>query len=348
MLAVIVILAIILAIAIPSITSLISNVTKNAFESDAKMIIKAIEYKVLEVDGYDPASIDETNILSELNISDDNYEIVTVTIVDGKPYIEIIGKNKWDGLTACGFYNDMEAGTDVECGIQLEEIVMPNGQLCGNNFLDDRDSYDYITIQIGTQCWMSENLRYTGDGCLTNDWNTNEPYNACRINGGEEWDQDEVLYQWWAAINWDGLNPATQPELEGSQGLCPEGWYVSTDDDWKQLEMYLGMSQEDADSIYGRGTDEGTKLKSTDPSWNGTNMVGFNAKPAGYRSLYGGGLNEVGNFGIWWTSTAYVPLGWESGEMWTRILDLDDADIYRDDYSPAGSGASVRCILENN
>lgn len=48
LLAVIVILAIILAIAIPSITGLIESQRRSAFESNIKMIIKGMEYKILE------------------------------------------------------------------------------------------------------------------------------------------------------------------------------------------------------------------------------------------------------------------------------------------------------------
>jgi type IV pilus assembly protein PilA len=54
LLAVIVILAIILAIAIPGISGIINSAKKGSFESDAKMIVTGIEYKVLE------ASVDPT------------------------------------------------------------------------------------------------------------------------------------------------------------------------------------------------------------------------------------------------------------------------------------------------
>jgi type IV pilus assembly protein PilA len=54
LLAVIVILAIILAIAVPGISGIINSAKKGAFESDAKMIVAGIEYKVLE------ASIDSS------------------------------------------------------------------------------------------------------------------------------------------------------------------------------------------------------------------------------------------------------------------------------------------------
>lgn len=53
LLAVIVILAIILAIAIPSITGLVANTRRNAFESNVKMVIKGIDYSLLQ----DPESV---------------------------------------------------------------------------------------------------------------------------------------------------------------------------------------------------------------------------------------------------------------------------------------------------
>ncbi len=48
LLAVIVILAIILAIAVPGITGIINSAKKGSFESDAKMIVTGIEYQVLQ------------------------------------------------------------------------------------------------------------------------------------------------------------------------------------------------------------------------------------------------------------------------------------------------------------
>ncbi len=62
LLAVIVILAIILAIAIPSITSIVASTKQSSFESNVKMLIKGIEYKILENPGYDTSTLDETNV----------------------------------------------------------------------------------------------------------------------------------------------------------------------------------------------------------------------------------------------------------------------------------------------
>ena len=329
LLAVIVILAIILAIAIPAITGLIKKTTINAMESDAKMVLKAIEYKMLEVNGYDPTTIDATNILSELNISAKNYESVTVTIVNGKPHVEIVGKNKWSGLTAHGIFANITVVDDEEYG-------GPPSFACGDTLIDSRDSEEYPTVLIGEQCWMQENLRYTDSGnldCLTNEWTIGAPYNACRLNGGEEWDQNEVLYQWVAAMDDD--------TEEGSQGLCPNGWYTPTDDDFKQLEIYLGMTEVQTDGTGWRGTNQGDKLKSSSPSWCGDvtecATSGFEGVPAGERNT-SGSLGSVGSFGTWWTSSP------SESYAWRRNLFLIRSSVSRHAFLQA-AGFSIRCIM---
>ena len=58
-----------------------------------------------------------------------------------------------------------------------------------------------------------------------------------------------LLYNWFTVVD--------------DRDVAPDGWHVPTDEEWKKLEMYLGMSQSEADIIGDRGTDEGSKLKST-------------------------------------------------------------------------------------
>ena len=55
------------------------------------------------------------------------------------------------------------------------------------------------------------------------------------------------LYNWYA--------------VDDARGLCPTGWSVPSDDDWKTLEVFIGMSPADADGTGLRGTNEGFKLK---------------------------------------------------------------------------------------
>ena len=107
LLAVIVILAIILAIAIPGISGIIKSATKSAFASDAKVVIKNMNYKLLSDETFDVTSIDETNIESILGVSKDNYETVKVITINGQPYVVLGGKNKWANLIAHGSYTEM-------------------------------------------------------------------------------------------------------------------------------------------------------------------------------------------------------------------------------------------------
>ncbi|HHT38306.1 MAG TPA: prepilin-type N-terminal cleavage/methylation domain-containing protein [Mollicutes bacterium] len=82
LLAVIVILAIILAIAVPGISNMIDNSKKSAFEADAKMIITGLEYQNLEASlGQATAvTIKDLNAdeLKKLGANPANYEIVSV------------------------------------------------------------------------------------------------------------------------------------------------------------------------------------------------------------------------------------------------------------------------------
>lgn len=105
LLAVIVILAIILAIAIPSIGSITDNAKRNAFADNAKMIIKAIDLKTSSDSTFDPTGVTASNLQSSLGIDATNVDTLTVTLVSGKVNVAMTGKGKWASLQANGDYN---------------------------------------------------------------------------------------------------------------------------------------------------------------------------------------------------------------------------------------------------
>jgi prepilin-type N-terminal cleavage/methylation domain-containing protein len=113
LLAVIVILAIILAIAVPSINNIILSSTKSAFESDVKMVLKSLNYKKLDNDNFDETSVTKDNISSLLGISSNNYDSIKVLKDNDTVFISIIGKNKWNGLIACGTSQDIKIVTSL-------------------------------------------------------------------------------------------------------------------------------------------------------------------------------------------------------------------------------------------
>ncbi|MGI6330081.1 MAG: FISUMP domain-containing protein [Bacilli bacterium] len=368
LLAVIAILGIILAIAVPNIVGLIEKATKNAFLVDAKNVLRAVDYYLLDKEDVSSLKdLDVNSIENTLNIGSSNYSSFEVSFDQNfKPFIKIVGKNKWQGLMACGTFTNLQIGSDIDCEVPPFPAKLPGRHLCGSVFYDERDGNKYKTVKIGNQCWFGENLRYTGSGCLVNsidDWKNESPYGVCMMYIEEEdyqgndvplWvKNEEVLYQWGAAMN-GKLNPQT---VEDRQGLCPSGWHIPSDYEWKVLEAYVDskykeVDEEDENNEWNdlgdgkyRGKDAGKNLKSAnkdewnDPSGAGTDFYGFMARPAGSR-ITSGILNNVGTTAYWWTSSSG-----EGSDAWRRGLVSDDDGVERGLNSQA-NGRAVRCIRD--
>jgi len=217
------------------------------------------------------------------------------------------------------------------------------------HILDKRDNTTYSVTKIGEQCWMAENLRYTGNGCLDEEWNphdetTNLYPSACRLNGGGLWDNDEVLYQWGAAMDGDD---------EGGQGLCPVGWYIPTHDNWRTLERAVCEEGRDSDCeiSFDTPTDKSSWFASSagvllqdDVKWQqGENAFGFSALPVGRRD----DSNSTRDLG---SSTAYLSTAWwtstsSNSNAWYMSLEWQSAGIDNSTISQA-YGYSIRCLLE--
>jgi len=172
-------------------------------------------------------------------------------------------------------------------------------------FTDKRDDRSYNWVVIGKQTWMTQNLAFQPQG------------------GG-----------YWAYDNKNSNIPAYGYlyAFVIAKTVCPKGWHLPSDAEWRQLTKYLG-----GEAVAGK------KMKSTD-GWNkseskGTNESGFSALAGGYRDGYGtySGLKEIG---YWWTSSATEH---SYDYAWLRGLYFDKAAVGRyETFRP--SGLSVRCI----
>ncbi len=203
--------------------------------------------------------------------------------------------------------------------------------------VDDRNDKVYQTVQIGDQVWMAENLDVGTkiNGSLNGSDNGNiEKY--CYQNN------DAFCEQYGAMYNWDEMMQYNYSE--SSQGVCPDGWHIPSDEEWKIMEMTLGMSREEADGVDYRGTDQGGKLKATGielwdgPNEGATNESGFNALPAGGMDNTGV-FDSEGFFTDFWTSS------WDGTNPWYRLLDADHASIFRKQGNK-GFATSVRCVKD--
>jgi uncharacterized protein (TIGR02145 family) len=192
-------------------------------------------------------------------------------------------------------------------------ITVKKEDFVTRTYTDPRDGKIYKTVKIGDQTWFAENLRYK----TQNSWY----YNNAPANG--------TLYSW-----------------NDAQTACPKGWHLPSDDEWKALEMHLGMNQKQADKKGWRGSDEGKKLKSKD-EWfdgnNGNNLSGFNAKPRGQCTPDGSGGISFNSFftnAYFWLSSTY-----SDTHAWSRMLYYKYDQVFRE-KNDKSYGFSVRCIKD--
>jgi uncharacterized protein (TIGR02145 family) len=122
---------------------------------------------------------------------------------------------------------------------------------------------------------------------------------------------------------------------EGTQGLCPCGWHIPTDEEFKILEIHLGMTEAQADMVnIWRGAPVGTMMKAGGGS-------GYEAKLSGRRSS-GGAYSLMGRMEYMWTSTQF-----DTSLAWRRCLDDYSPHVGRWNTFPKSYGFSLRCIKDN-
>jgi uncharacterized protein (TIGR02145 family) len=205
----------------------------------------------------------------------------------------------------------------------------------------DIDGNTYTTIKIGDQLWMAENLNTTTyKNGIAIPLVTDHTVWANLSTPGYCWyENDSSAYGsvYGALYNWYALATGT---------LCPSGWHVPSDQEWKALEMHLGMTQLQIDETDWRGTDEGGKMKEEGtshwiaPNLGATNSSGFTALPGGGRGADDGLFAFRGYFGFWWTSSPYGV-----GKAWYRSLDHNGSYTGRSCVEN-GYGFSVRCVRD--
>jgi uncharacterized protein (TIGR02145 family) len=196
-------------------------------------------------------------------------------------------------------------------------------------FVDPRDGKQYKTVLIGNQCWMKENLNLETEGS----WCYNRNETNC--------DDFGRLYTWLTAMN-DELSSNSVPS--NVQGICPSGWHLPSDNEWKILEMFVDSKHntdiDEWEKNGFRGFDAGKNLKATD-GWNfdgnGSDSAGFLALPGG-RRFYFGQYYTRGTHGYWWTSTAHS----EEFARY-RYVYYNSDKVYRFHYGK-DNGLSVRCV----
>ncbi len=228
----------------------------------------------------------------------------------------------------------------------ISSITIVNAQLfeCGEVLIDERDGKEYTTVQIGEQCWMSQNLNVGTK--INQNGNNNQTDNSviekyCYNNNELECDEYGGLYQW---------NEMMQYETdESSQGICPDGWHLPSDVEWMQMEMSLGMSEEDVlETGFERGTNEGIQLQLGGESGFDALFGGIWYQDAGF--VYNEDYPSVSSYGTdfyftyFWSTT---PGDYTDSYFYRNVCSrVDEIPTITRWYVDWNFGYSVRCVAD--
>jgi len=280
-------------------------------------------------------STDSANILSTtpevVPISFDTLSIELTTLEPGMEYFFVAFASNSQGTS---YGNILKFRTDCKDCI-FGTMTGPGGKT-------------YKTIKLGNQIWMAENLAYLPNVAPYTEGSKEEPfyyvpnykaYSVSEAKNTKEYQEYGVWYNWPAANK-------LQEVLDAN-----EGWRLPSDDDWKKLEAFLGMTEEQQNGEELRGTNEGIKLKYCwdweSSEFRGTNETCFTALAVGGRATIeiAGSQVPIGEeFGAgWWSSTTRTgPTG--TFAFW-RGLFAPVPNIYRID-SELDFGLSVRLVKD--
>ena len=181
---------------------------------------------------------------------------------------------------------------------------------CSESFTDPRDGQSYDIVKIGSLTWFAENLNFMTEGSV------------CPEGDSRNCDKYGRLYTW-----------------DDARAACPEGWRLPDSTDFATLVEQAGGAAQ-----------AGESLKSTG-GWfkkgNGTDALGFNALPAGYRgavyegdggALAGGTYDGIGGYAYFWSAATTL-----DDLAYYLFLDFSSKAASMNAF-PKGDFRSVRCI----
>lgn len=250
--------------------------------------------------------------------------------------------NVVDALGVCGG----DCAADVDNNGICDFIEASYADACEGLTALNYNFNDYELISIGRQCWFAENLK---EVTLTNGTNIPE------VQSPEVWAALETP----ARVAYD-VGDFTQSDFEENGWLynwyavetgklCPSGWHVPSDDDWKELESLLGMTDNELVRMDLRGTNEliGSQMKVG-------GLSRLDLRPSGLRVGYDGAFKEAGNGGYYWSSTESNdrrPSRRETAIHRGVTNQTSGVLRYSDSWSTANTkkhGLSVRCLKDRD
>jgi len=211
----------------------------------------------------------------------------------------------------------------------------------------DVDGNNYSVVKIGTQTWMTENLKTkkyrTGDVIpnVVNDttWWSLTTGALCFYNNNPVSENTYGILYNWLAVN-------------DSRNIAPVGWHVASDAEWATLENYLianGSNYDGttADNKIAKSLSAATGWMTCDTIVGATgnnlsknNSTGFTALPAGNRTC-GSVYEHRDYYAYWWSSTEL-----NATQAGGRGISFQASGFYGLVGGKSG-GVPVRCVKDS-
>lgn len=198
----------------------------------------------------------------------------------------------------------------------------------------DVEGNTYRTVTIGSQTWLAENLR-------ASKFQDGTPVST----GFVPKDDEANLLKYGRLYDWQ--------DVADARNICPVGWRVASDDDWKELEKTIGMQDADLTKMGWRGQNNlanTLKESQVDGPFNKidqsqVNSQQFFARPAGvkWRNWY----ITQGWYSEFWTSSETTKTKAVNRTLAFQWWNMHKGEIYRSSLSKDYM-FSVRCIQNQN
>ena len=211
-------------------------------------------------------------------------------------------------------------------------------------FTDARDNSTYKVVIIGKKVWMAENLRYLPAVSPSGDLGEDEYYTAKYYVYGYDGTsvkeaKETELYKTYGVLY----------NVKASKNVCPAGWHLPKDSEWKSLEKALGMKGKQIKEIGNRGVDQGARMAGDTSLWFSYGKVKFKGSifgSSGFMALPGGFLGANGRFlnlgtkACFWSATEYC-----DGYTYFRSVGINSLAVYRNNDDDR-CAMSVRCVKD--
>jgi uncharacterized protein (TIGR02145 family) len=193
-------------------------------------------------------------------------------------------------------------------------------------------------VKIGTQTWMTENLdvSYFQNGDEIPQAQTDSEWERAGFNQQPAWCYVTV----WE--NDKEIQTAKFKKLYNSfaindpRGIAPSGWRISTTSDWEKLKELTEKTNESLNTLI--STTEWDKQ-------TGTNKLGLNIRPGGWRDV---GCGGVGTSVTFWCEQDSSSLNEDNPSTFTySVLQYEDGKMdFRQSSTSWIMGHYVRCVKD--